>query len=162
MLPVYPGLVDPPEFEGELTLFLENRDRVIVDVEASEFDESWLSLLFSVLACGAQCLGSTDKEAELNSKVFVSISFQILRRVNFMVKPNINIVQSLLLMGSCVRNDLNPGITWTMLGMTIRLAQLLGCHERQPILDHNGQQNSLGALKSKLWYARFLISVTNP
>ena len=70
MLPVFPGLVDAPAFEVDLQLFLEQRDRVIVDIRKTKFEFSWLSLLFSVLACGAQCLGSTDKEAELNSKVF--------------------------------------------------------------------------------------------
>jgi hypothetical protein len=70
MLPVYPGLVDIDSFESELHNFLNTRDKIVAHADNTQFDASWLSLLFAVLACGAQCLGSTDKEAELNSKVF--------------------------------------------------------------------------------------------
>jgi len=75
LLPICPGLVDQDLFGSQLQSFLGDRDRIVAKVDstphiAEDHSASWFALLFSVLACGAQCLSTIDKEAELNSKIF--------------------------------------------------------------------------------------------
>jgi hypothetical protein len=144
LLPIYPGLANPDQFKIELQSLLDNRDQVIANADKAcytsyhqqQHDASWFALLFGVLACGAQCLSTMDAEAELNSKVFGtfcfpdihelalmllqlkgSISLSCLRKANFLVSPSTNSVQALLHIGSTLRNDMNPGIAWSLLGM---------------------------------------------
>jgi hypothetical protein len=143
LLPIYPGLANPDLFKIELQILLDDRDQIIVNADKpcytschqQQHDASWFALLFGVLACGAQCLSTIDAEAELNSKVFGTlrppdffelvltllqlkgnISLSCLRKANFLVSPSTNSVQALLHIGSTLRNDMNPGIAWSLLG----------------------------------------------
>jgi hypothetical protein len=144
LLPIYPGLANPDHFKIEMQSLLDDRDQIIASADKAcynshhqqQHDASWFALLFGVLACGAQCLSTIDAEAELNSKVFGtlhppnllelvltllqlkgSISLSCLRKANFLVSPSTNSVQALLHIGSTLRNDMNPGIAWSLLGM---------------------------------------------
>ena len=145
LLPIYPGLADPYQFKIELQPLLDDRDQIIASADKAchtshhqqqQHDASWFALVFGVLACGAQCLSTIDAEAEINSKVFGtlrppnlcklvltllqlkgSISLSCLRKANFLVSPSTNSVQALLHIGSTLRNDMNPGIAWSLLGM---------------------------------------------
>ena len=75
LLPLYPIIANPEAFESQLQYFLSNRDEVLANTTSnshdnSAYDASWFALLYAVLASGAQCLSTVDREAELNSKVF--------------------------------------------------------------------------------------------
>lgn len=81
VLPIYPGLVDPELFDAQLRMLLENRDQVISNADnissaSNTQGASWFALLFAILACGAQCISTIEREAELNSKVFGECSCQ--------------------------------------------------------------------------------------
>ncbi|CZR53890.1 uncharacterized protein PAC_03772 [Phialocephala subalpina] len=116
--------------------------------EAYPYDASWFALLYAVLASGAQCLSTIDREAELNSKVFSSVSLSCLRNGNFLVLPTLNSLQALLQIGNCLRNDMNPGLAWSLLGLTIRHAQIMGCHKPLEASDNEEQDHT----KLRLWW----------
>lgn len=70
--PFYPVLVNIHQFEVDLCAFLENRNSKYEETLAriQSNDMSWLSLVFAVLACGAQFSNDSSKERDLMSKVF--------------------------------------------------------------------------------------------
>jgi hypothetical protein len=66
--PFYPALIDPEHFGTLLFSFLDHRLSGGVLPEGTS--PSWLGLLFSVMACGAQFSTDPIKERDLRSKVF--------------------------------------------------------------------------------------------
>ena len=109
---------------------------------------SWMALLFATLASGTQFSDDPREERELSSRVFVCCSFQCLRIANFFIQPTTEQIQSLLLLGNCIRNDTNPGAAWILLGLTIRLAQSIGLHQKSSSLDPDTQE-----LHRKIWWS---------
>lgn len=153
LLPLYPILANPEVFESQLQYFLSNRDEVLERADSNHeetypYDASWLALLYAVLASGAQCLSTIDREAELNSKVFSSVSLSCLRNGNFLVSPTLNSLQALLQIGISLRNDMNPGPAWSLLGLTIRHAQIMGCHKPLEASENEEQDDT----KLRLWW----------
>lgn len=55
-------------------------------------------------------------------------SFQALRLANFLFRPSLEVIQSLLILGHVLQNQGQSDATWAMLGLTVRLAQTLGLH----------------------------------
>ncbi|RDW91540.1 hypothetical protein BP5796_02705 [Coleophoma crateriformis] len=158
VLPIYPGLVDPELFDAQLKLLLDNRDEVIADADnisstSNPQGASWFALLFAVLACGAQCISTIEREAELNSKVFGSVSFCFLRKANYLVSPCLNTTQALLNIGISLRNDMHSSVAWSILGITIRHAQLIGCCDKPTALSNDNISNDLYNGKLRLWWA---------
>ena len=75
LLPLCPILANPDVFESQLQYFLSNRAEVLEHADSSHeetypYNASWFALLYAVLASGAQCLSTVDREAELNAKIF--------------------------------------------------------------------------------------------
>jgi hypothetical protein len=56
-------------------------------------------------------------------------SFQSLRVVNFLAQPSLMCVQTLLILGNVLQNDMKPEAAWILLGTTSRIAQSLGIHQ---------------------------------
>lgn len=101
---------------------------------------SWIGLLFAVLACGCQFSDLPARDRELTSKLysmhsvltiipFFSVpsvadlnqgtcAFECLRIMNFFLRPSFETIQTLLLLGSTAKNNRNPGISWSVLGMS--------------------------------------------
>ncbi|KAK5138050.1 hypothetical protein LTR08_005848 [Meristemomyces frigidus] len=135
---IYPGIADPEQFERDLTTFLMCRAAAVgtdtsVD-EQSIYGKSyhWLAVLFAVLGSGAQCSALPRKERELTSQVYMCCSFECLRITNFLSQPHLESIQALLVISHVMANNMNAGTAWSMLGLTIRLAQGLGIHRNCP------------------------------
>ncbi|EME81452.1 uncharacterized protein MYCFIDRAFT_139761 [Pseudocercospora fijiensis CIRAD86] len=152
---IYPGIADLKLLEQDLTGFLVTRasynnpdDGV---TEHSLFGRSfyWLGMLFAVLASGAQCSARTRKERELTSQVYVCCSFESLRFCNFLSQPHIESIQALIIIGNVMTNNMNAGTAWSVLGLTIRLAQGLGLHQACP----PAVPTDVVFPRSKVWWA---------
>ena len=135
---IYPGIADPERFEQEVTSFLMSRAAVVsaddgVNEQACHGKSyHWLAVLFAVLGNGAQCSAMPRKERELTSQVYICCSFECLRITNFVSQPHLESIQALLVIGHVTANNMNAGAAWSMLGLTIRLAQGLGIHRNCP------------------------------
>ncbi|KJX99399.1 fungal specific transcription factor domain protein [Zymoseptoria brevis] len=163
---IYPGVADLEALEADLAVFLANRssqpspeDGV---TEQAIYGKSfyWLGMLFAVLASGAQCSALTRKERELTSQVYVCCGFECLRFTNFLSQPHIESIQALVIIGNVMTNNMNAGTAWSLLGLTIRLAQGLGLHQACP--PHVPPEHVFP--RSKVWWsiiwADSLLSIT--
>ncbi|KAJ5831826.1 hypothetical protein N7474_000137 [Penicillium riverlandense] len=133
---IYPVLEDVPQFQNTLELLLQTRAS-IGGVYRADTDEAqkpfgvsiaYLGLLFAVLASGCQSSDLSSKERELTSQVYVCCSYQCLRMNNFLSQPNIEAIQTLLVIGNVLSYNMNPGISYVLLGMTLRMGLALGLH----------------------------------
>ncbi|KAM7187176.1 hypothetical protein V8F20_011101 [Naviculisporaceae sp. PSN 640] len=136
VFPFYPALVALEEFRSSMFMFLGRRSTAATPNTGSASpsylettDPSWLSLLFAVLACGAQFSDDAAKERDLRSKVFICSSFQCLRTANLFHKTDMNQIQAMALVGHSLRNNLETNSAWIFMGATLRLAQSIGLHE---------------------------------
>ncbi|KAJ5649306.1 uncharacterized protein N7484_003029 [Penicillium longicatenatum] len=133
---IYPVIEDIRDFENNLELLLQNRIasggvyREDADEAQNPFGVSiaYLGLLFSVLASGTQSSDLGSKERELTSQVYVCCSYQCLRMTNFLSQPTIEAIQTLLVIGNVLSYNMNPGISYVLLGMTLRMGLALGLH----------------------------------
>ena len=155
---VYPGNVDINKFESDLLMFLINRASLQPNTdgdngvnEQSIYGKSvvWVGLLFAALASGCQCSSLPRKERELTSSVFACCSFECLRFTNFLTYATIESIQTLLVLGNVVSNNMNAGVAWSLLGLTIRLAQTLGLHRQCPA----STPIETKIVRSKTWWA---------
>ncbi|KAK5114500.1 hypothetical protein LTR62_002435 [Meristemomyces frigidus] len=134
---IYPGVANLPALEIELDEFLVAR-AALADTpdgfkEQSVYGKSypWLSVLFAVLGSGAQCSAMSRKERELTSQ------------------PHLESIQALATIGNVMMNNMNAGTAWSLLGLTIRLAQGLGLHRSCP--PQVSKEDVLP--RSKTWWA---------
>ncbi|CEN60415.1 Putative Fungal specific transcription factor domain protein [Aspergillus calidoustus] len=133
---IYPVIEDVVQFEKDLDLMLHNRTatggvyRADNDQAQRPFGISiaYLGLLFAVLASGCQSSDLPGKERELTSQVYVCCSYQCLRMTNFLSQPTIEAIQTLLVIGNVLSYNMNPGISYVLLGMTLRMGLALGLH----------------------------------
>ncbi|KAJ5688869.1 hypothetical protein N7462_003261 [Penicillium macrosclerotiorum] len=133
---IYPVLEDIHEFENSLRLLLQNRTASggVYREDANEAQNpfgvsiAYLGLLFAVLASGCQSSDLGSKERELTSQVYVCCSYQCLRMTNFLSQPTIEAIQTLLVIGNVLSYNMNPGISYVLLGMTLRMGLALGLH----------------------------------
>lgn len=133
---IYPVIEDLPNFEMHLNHLLRNRSatggvyRAGDDQAQRPFGVSiaYLGLLFAVLASGCQSSDLPGKERELTSQVYVCCSYQCLRMTNFLSQPTIDAIQTLLVIGNVLSYNMNPGISYVLLGMTLRMGLALGLH----------------------------------
>ncbi|KAL7942743.1 hypothetical protein V8C42DRAFT_331790 [Trichoderma barbatum] len=127
---ILPCTINFPQFEAALSEFLYQRAKHPAEtLQNPPFacTPTWFGLLFGILACGTQ-LGS-DQESELiKARVFACCAFQCLRLSNFISFPDIHTIQTLILLVNFLQNQANAGASWSILGLTIRLAQTLGLH----------------------------------
>ncbi|OOG00042.1 hypothetical protein ASPCADRAFT_203929 [Aspergillus carbonarius ITEM 5010] len=133
---IYPVLEDVPQFEANLNLMLRNRTsmggtyRADADQAQKPFGVTiaYMGLLFAVLASGCQSSDLPGKERELTSQVYVCCSYQCLRMTNFLSQPTVDAMQTLLVIGNVLSYNMNPGISYVLLGMTLRMGLALGLH----------------------------------
>jgi len=155
---VYPAIADIERFEADLMTFLINRaslqpveDGIDGVSEQRIHGKSlyWIGLLFAALASGCQCSALPRKERELTAQVFVCCSFECLRFTNFFSHSTLESIQTLLVLGNVISNNMNAGVAWSLLGLTIRLAQSLGLHRSCPASTPVATK----VVRSKVWWA---------
>ncbi|KAL4995372.1 hypothetical protein BDV10DRAFT_133751 [Aspergillus recurvatus] len=133
---IYPVIEDVILFERNLGLLLHNRNAAGGVYKADDdhaqrpfgMSIAFLGLLFAVLASGCQSSDLPGKERELSSQVYVCCSYQCLRMTNFLSQPTIEAIQTLLVIGNVLSYNMNPGISYVLLGMTLRMGLALGLH----------------------------------
>ncbi|KAK2867749.1 hypothetical protein FQN49_003507, partial [Arthroderma sp. PD_2] len=132
---IYPVLSDIERFEEKLELALRNR--ATFGISENENDElskpfgmstAFVGLLFAVLAAGCQSSDMSGKERELTSQVYICCSYQFLRATNFVSQPTLEAVQTLLIIGNVLSYNMNPGVSYILLGMSLRMGMVLGLH----------------------------------
>ncbi|KAL4985991.1 hypothetical protein BDW68DRAFT_189184 [Aspergillus falconensis] len=133
---VYPVIGDMPRFEKTLDLLLRNRAGTDGVVEADHAQPrrpfgvsiAYLGLLFAVLAAGCQVSDLSGQEIKLTSQIYVCCSYQCLRMTNFLSRPTLDAIQTLLVLSNVLSNNMNPGISYLLLGLTGRMGLTLGLH----------------------------------
>lgn len=151
---VYPAVADIETIESDLLLFLINRassqgNSGITDQQIYGKDFHWIGLVFAILASGCQCSTLPRKERELTSQVYVCCSFECLRFTNFLSHATLENVQTLLILGNVISNNMNAGVAWSLMGLTVRLSQTLGLHRMCP----PSTPLSIKIFRSKVWWA---------
>lgn len=81
----------------------------------------------------------------------VQASFHCLRLSNFLIRPSLESLQALLILGFVLANDMKAEASWALIGLTCRLAQALGLH-RGPHENARVPQPTASDLpRRKLW-----------
>jgi hypothetical protein len=151
---VYPAVADVEGIESDLLLFLINRassqtNTGVTDQQIFGKDFHWVGLVFAILASGCQCSTLPRKERELTSQVYVCCSFECLRFTNFLSHATLENIQTLLILGNVISNNMNAGVAWSLMGLTVRLSQTLGLHRMCP--PSTPLQHTI--TRSKVWWA---------
>lgn len=168
MQPFWGLLIDVEDFEAKLCIYLEDRvSNSKHPVQSKGVSSAWLAMLFAVLAVAtnytelsyhkrvatAQVFGMCESDLETASNVsIVQASFHCLRLSNYLIRPSLESLQALLILGLVLANDMKAEASWALLGLTCRLAQALGLH-RGPHENARIPIDLAGDLpRRKLWY----------
>ena len=151
---IYPVVPDAQAFDQTLNYLLQQRAHMTR--AGAEIDPNrpygvslpWLALLFAVLASGSQSTGRPAKERELTSQVYICCSYQALRMSNFLTHPQLETIEALLIIGNALSYNMNPGVSYILLGMTLRSAFSMGLHvQSKEFSEHENY------LRSRIWWA---------
>ncbi|KAL2128098.1 hypothetical protein VTI74DRAFT_9739 [Chaetomium olivicolor] len=153
--PFWGFVIDIDDLESRLMVYLEDRAKnARAGTKSTKpVSASWLAILFAVLAVGSQYHDSPYHVRTRDSQKYIQISFHFLRLGNFLLRPNLDSIQALLMTSFVLLNDMKAEASWALLGLTCRLAQSLGLHRAQPL---DGRQTPDAARKEvarrKLWW----------
>ncbi|KAF3769515.1 hypothetical protein M406DRAFT_247088 [Cryphonectria parasitica EP155] len=148
-------VIDIDDLESKLMDYLEERAknaRSATKAPRKPVSASWLAILFAVLAVGSQYHDSPYHIRTSSSQKYLQISMHFLRLGNFLLRPNFDSIQALLLVSFSLLNDMKAEGSWALLGLTCRLALSLGLHRvnTHPPTDPEGQRKEL--IRRKLWW----------
>ncbi|KAK6080290.1 fungal specific transcription factor domain-containing protein [Seiridium cupressi] len=132
--PFWGFVIDIDDLESRLMIYLEERARSLREAgpSAQPISASWLAILFAVLAVGSQYHDSPYHVRTRNSQRYIQICFHFLRLGNFLLRPNLDSIQALLMTSFVLLNDMKAEGSWALLALTCRLAQSLGLHRAPP------------------------------
>ncbi|KAL4958540.1 hypothetical protein BDW69DRAFT_190837 [Aspergillus filifer] len=153
---LYPVLPDIEKLESNVRQLLDNRRAAGGTYKPDTngtcrpfgMDIAFLSLCFAVLASGCQLSDMPGMDREMSSWVYVSCSYQLLRMVNYVSRPSVEIIQILLIISSVLSYNMNAGASYTLLGMTERMCMVLGLHAEAP-----GYDPALQEARRRVWWA---------
>ncbi|CAL3972209.1 unnamed protein product [Diplocarpon coronariae] len=152
--PFWGLLIDVEDFESKLCIYLEDRSASSKQpaIGSKGVSSAWLGMLFAVLAVATNYTELTYHKRVATSQAFVHSSFHCLRLSNYLIRPSLESLQALVILGFVLANDMKAEASWALLGLTCRLAQALGLH-RGP---HEGGRAPLPAAsdlpRRKLWW----------
>ncbi|KAK0717502.1 fungal-specific transcription factor domain-containing protein [Lasiosphaeria miniovina] len=153
--PFWGFVVDIDDLESKLMIYLEDRAK---NARASTktpkpVSASWLATLFGVLAVGSQYHDSPYHIRTRDSHKYIQISFHFLRLANFLLRPNLDSIQALLMTSFVLLNDMKAEASWALLGLTCRLAQSLGLHRVQALDSRQSAElMKKETSRRKLWW----------
>ncbi|XPS69543.1 hypothetical protein M3J09_001811 [Ascochyta lentis] len=137
-------VIDMEPLELKIANHLEKRNLFPPDVASS----GTIALILAVLASGAQYSDLDPAERRRISRDFASKSFRALHLANYLVRPTAPCLQTLLLLGSFIRNDGDANASWALLGTTMRLAQSVGLHD---VVNMHGLPAKDRCMRLQLW-----------
>ncbi|CZT07415.1 probable ZFR1 regulator of fumonisin biosynthesis [Rhynchosporium graminicola] len=152
--PFWGLLVDIEDFESKLCIYLEDRSASSKHPAngGKGVSSAWLGMLFAVLAVANNYSEQAYHKRVAASQTFVHCSFHCLRLSNYLIRPSLESIQALIILGFVLSNDMKAEASWALMGLTCRLAQALGLH-RAP---HEGAHASIPAgsdlPRRKLWW----------
>lgn len=155
--PFWGFVIDIDDLESRLMIYLEDRAKNAKESAPTSrnVSASWLAILFSVLAVGSQYHDSPYHIRTRDSQKYIQISFHFLRLGNFLLRPNLDCIQALLMTSFVLLNDMKAEGSWALLGMTCRLAQSLGLHRTSPHEsreDNSSEMSAKDYMRKKLWW----------
>ncbi|KAI0180102.1 fungal-specific transcription factor domain-containing protein [Hypoxylon sp. FL1284] len=153
--PFWGFVIDIDDLESRIMIYLEERAKNAREQGKSSrrVSASWLAILFSVMAVGSQYRDSPYHIRTRDAQRYVQISFHFLRLGNFLLRPNLDSIQALLLTGFCLLNDMKAEASWALIGMTCRLAQSLGLHRTVAQDENSSTEVAAKAFaRRKLWW----------
>ncbi|KAH8673532.1 fungal-specific transcription factor domain-containing protein [Xylariales sp. PMI_506] len=152
--PFWGFVIDIDDLESRLMVYLEERARNIRDSAPTNrsVSASWLAILFAVLAVGSQYHESPYHIRTRDSQKYIQIAFHFLRLGNFILRPNLDSIQALLMTGFVLLNDMKAEGSWALLALTCRLAQSLGLHRSSPQDTSNAEISVKDYVRRKLWW----------
>ncbi|OJD13421.1 hypothetical protein AJ78_06130 [Emergomyces pasteurianus Ep9510] len=153
---IYPVIPDIEQFEANLDTLLQNRAMWggLHPESSDETDKpygmslAFIGLLFAALAAGCQSSDLPSKERELTSQVYVCCSYQFLRMTNFLSQPTLEAIQTLLIIGNVLSYNMNPGVSYVLLGMTLRMGLALGLH-----VESNRFSSAERYIRRRVWWS---------
>lgn len=148
-------VMDIDDLESKLMDYLEERAknaRSTVKTPRKPVSASWLAILFAVLAVGSQYHDSPYHIRTSSSQRYLQIAFHFLRLGNFLLRPNFDSIQALLLVSFSLLNDMKAEGSWALLGLTCRLALSLGLHRINPHIPTEPEAVRKEMIRRKLWY----------
>ncbi|KAF5608136.1 hypothetical protein FPANT_586 [Fusarium pseudoanthophilum] len=143
VFPFNPLLVDVDKFELDMYGYL--RAYTAGEFKSTPISNDWgkeraiglISLILAVLSSAAHFSDLTGSERSRVCYDLARRSFQALRLANFLFRPTLEVVQTMLVLGNMLQNTGQSDAAWAWLGTTARLAQTLHYHAR-------GSQTSSG------------------
>ncbi|TVY93069.1 hypothetical protein LAWI1_G000993 [Lachnellula willkommii] len=152
--PFWGLLIDIEDFESKLCIYLEDRSATAKHPAngGKGVSSAWLGMLFAVLAVATSYTELSYHKRVATSQAFVQASFHCLRLSNFLIRPSLESLQALLILGFVLANDMKAEASWALIGLTCRLAQALGLH-RGPHENARVPQPTASDLpRRKLWW----------
>ncbi|KAK3399195.1 fungal-specific transcription factor domain-containing protein [Sordaria brevicollis] len=139
--PFWGFVIDIDDLESRLMIYLEDRAKNAraATKTTKPVSASWLAILFAVLAVGSQYHETPYHIRTRDAQKYIQISFHFLRLGNFLLRPNLDSIQAMMMTSFVLLNDMKAEASWALLGLTCRLAQSLGLHRPQ-LLD--GRQSA--------------------
>ncbi|KAK3045768.1 hypothetical protein LTR09_012689 [Extremus antarcticus] len=134
VLPFYPLVSDEDDFELSLYSFLEDVEGQMASkagddkVLLTQGRSAEAGLFLALLAVGIQFADLPNDEREDKAYNLIERSVACLRLSDFLLKPGVEIVQTLVVLGTYLQNAGQSDGAWSLLGLTHRLARSLGLH----------------------------------
>lgn len=153
--PFWGFVIDIDDLESRLMVYLEDRAKnARASTKATKpVSASWLAILFAVLAVGSQYHDSPYHVRTRDSQKYIQISFHFLRLGNFLLRPNLDSIQALLMTSFVLLNDMKAEASWALMGLTCRLAQSLGLHRPQQLDGRpSPEAEKREVSRRKLWW----------
>ncbi|KAH8811255.1 fungal-specific transcription factor domain-containing protein [Xylogone sp. PMI_703] len=152
--PFWGLLIDVEDFEVKLCNYLEDRSATAKHqaTNSKGVSSAWLAMLFAVLAVSTNYADVSYNKRSAMSQTYVQASYHCLRLSNYLIRPSLEALQAMLILGFVLSNDMKAEASWAMIGLTCRLAQALGLH-RGPNEGGRGQQSTADdAPRRRLWW----------
>ncbi|KAH8653179.1 fungal-specific transcription factor domain-containing protein [Tricladium varicosporioides] len=152
--PFWGLLIDVEDFESKLCIYLEDRGASSKHPanDSKGVSSAWLGMLFAVLAVASNYTELSYHKRVAASQAFVQTSFHCLRLSNFLIRPSLEALQALLILGFVLANDMKAEASWALIGLTCRLAQALGLHRGPHESARITQPTANDLPRRKLWW----------
>ncbi|GFP57585.1 hypothetical protein ACSS6W_010074 [Trichoderma asperelloides] len=153
--PLNPVLIDPDDLESAYCDYLSALEAGELK-DPNVFSPKWvckayisrIALLLAALATSAHysVMQSPRRRSE-HCRDYIQRAFDCLRLANYVLHPSLDVVQTLLIIGTVLQDVGQSDGAWVMLGTTVRVAQALGLHT----LTEAQLQEDKGKKKQALW-----------
>ncbi|KAG8528543.1 uncharacterized protein KY384_007461 [Bacidia gigantensis] len=145
--PVYP-IVHQEAFQKDYEDFW-----LLQSVDRKHSDGSLVALVFVMLAMGTQFVAiASPDEKEQTAEFYISASHQALRVINYLGRPSLRTMQTMILIIYFLMNDNHASDAWAFAGILTRHAYALGLNRDPSVIARNAHPFEKQQ-RRKLWQA---------